>query len=146
MQHIRSEIDIAASPDRVWRVLTDFVAYPDWNPFIRSITGAQVPGAKLSVTVQPAGAKPMSFKPRLLVFQPYKELRWKGQLLTPGIFDGEHSFQLTEPSPGRVHFIHEETFGGLIVPLIFRGAMRKATERGFAAMNQALKVRAEVPQ
>ena len=36
---LSSEIEIDASPDRVWSVLTDFAAYPDWNPFIRRLDG-----------------------------------------------------------------------------------------------------------
>jgi hypothetical protein len=143
MQHIRSEIDIAASPATVWRVLADFSAYPSWNPFVRAVSGEQSPGTQLSVTVQPEGGKAMSFKPRLLAFEPQKELRWKGQLLLPGILDGEHYFQLSEPAPGKVHFIHGEVFSGFLVPLVFRGSMRAGTERGFAAMNKALKARAE---
>ncbi|WP_425259105.1 SRPBCC family protein [Rubrivivax sp. RP6-9] len=143
MEHIRTEIDIAASPAAVWHVLTDFPAYPAWNPFVRSIRGSQAPGSPLHVTVQPEGGKPMSFKPRLLIFEPGKELRWKGRLLAPGIFDGEHYFALSEPSPGTVHFVHGEVFRGLLVPLVFRGAMRAGTERGFAAMNRALQARAE---
>lgn len=97
----------------------------------------------LHVTVQPDGGKPMSFKPRLLVFERGKELRWKGRLLAPGVFDGEHYFLLSEPSRGQVRFIHGEVFGGLLVPLVFRGDLRTGTERGFAAMNRALKARAE---
>lgn len=85
----------------------------------------------------------MSFKPRLLIFEPGKELRWKGQLLAPGILDGEHYFLLAERSPGEVRFTHGEVFSGLLVPLVFRGSLRAGTERGFAAMNRALKARAE---
>jgi hypothetical protein len=146
MKHIRSEIEIAAAPDRVWRVLTDFAAYPNWNPFIRSISGEQNPGARLDVTIQPDGGKTMSFNPKLLVFAPQKELRWKGQVLVRGLFDGEHYFQLVEASAGRVRFTQGEMFSGLLVPLLFRGSMLAGTERGFAAMNQALKERAEASQ
>ena len=32
MQQIVTEIDIAASPERVWSILMDFSAYPQWNP------------------------------------------------------------------------------------------------------------------
>lgn len=143
MQHIRTTIDIAATLDTVWRVLTDFPKYPEWNPFVRSIDGPQVPGARLRVTIQPEGGRAMSFSPRLLVFEARRELRWKGSLLVPGIFDGEHYFQLNEPFPGEVRFIHGELFSGLLVPLVLRGAMRTGTRRGFAAMNEALKTRAE---
>ena len=40
MRELRAEIEIAAPPERVWRVLSDFDAYPDWDPFIRSIVVA----------------------------------------------------------------------------------------------------------
>lgn len=142
MHHIRSEIEIAAMPNRVWAVLTDFPAYESWNPFVRRISGEQTPGAHLDVTIQPEGGKPMSFKPRLLLFTPQKELRWKGQLLVPGVFDGEHYFELTETAAG-VRLVQGELFTGFLVPLLSRGSMLAGTARGFAAMNQALKTRAE---
>jgi hypothetical protein len=146
MQHIQFEVEITASPLRVWRVLADFTAYPEWNPFVRAISGEQVVGSRLSVTIQPVGGKAMSFKPTLLAFDPQKELRWKGQLLMPGIFDGEHYFRLVETSAETVRVTQGEVFSGLLVPLVFRGSMRVGTERGFAALNQALKARAEAPR
>jgi hypothetical protein len=60
MEHIRTEIDITASPAAVWHVLADFPTYPAWNPFVRPIRGDQAPGSMLHVTVQPDGGKPMS--------------------------------------------------------------------------------------
>ena len=32
MHQIVTQIDIAASPERVWSILMDFPAYPQWNP------------------------------------------------------------------------------------------------------------------
>ena len=45
MKELRREVEIAAPAERVWSVLVDFDAYPDWNPFIRSIQGACEPAA-----------------------------------------------------------------------------------------------------
>ena len=33
-KEIRGEIEIMASPQKVWKALTDFEAFTDWNPFI----------------------------------------------------------------------------------------------------------------
>ena len=143
MPEIEYTIDISASAARVWDILSDFPAYPSWNPFIRSISGAQSAGSRLNVTIQPQGGRPMAIAPALLNFSPLKELRWKGQLLFPGVFDGEHYFQLSEPAHGGVRLTHGEVFSGVLVPIFFRGALRRGTELGFQAMNQALKQRAE---
>jgi hypothetical protein len=143
MPEIEYTIDISASAARVWEILSDFPAYPSWNPFIRSISGTQSAGSRLNVTIQPQGGRPMAIAPTLLNFSPSKELRWKGQLLVPGVFDGEHYFQLTERAHGSVCLTHGEVFGGMLVPIFFRGALRRGTELGFQAMNQALKQRAE---
>ena len=143
MVRIITSIEIAAPPTTVWRILTDFDAYPSWNPFVKSISGSQHPGTTLSVTLQPEGGRAMTLKPRLLVFDAPVELRWKGQVLLPGIFDAEHSFQLSALESNRTLFRHEETFSGLLVPLTFRGALKRGTERSFEALNRALKHRAE---
>jgi hypothetical protein len=39
--------------------------------------------------------------------------------------------------------LQRERFSGLLVPLIMRGEMLIATRRGFTAMNEALKSKAE---
>ena len=140
MRRIETAIDIAAPPEAVWGVLVDFAAYPDWNPFIRRLQGEARVGARLEVTVQPPGGKPMTFKPTVLAAEPARELRWLGRVLMPGLFDGEHGFRL-EATAGGCRLHHGETFGGILVPLF--GKMLDDTERGFAALNAALKERVE---
>nr|WP_255305408.1 SRPBCC family protein [Acidithiobacillus ferrivorans] len=34
MHQIETNIEITATPERVWSILMDFPAYPQWNPFI----------------------------------------------------------------------------------------------------------------
>ena len=59
----RRPIDIDATPDEVWEVLTDFDDYGDWNPFITSITGPAEPGARLAVALAPPGGRAITMKP-----------------------------------------------------------------------------------
>jgi hypothetical protein len=143
VRRIATAIDIDATADAVWRVLTDFAAYPEWNPFIRRLAGEAKVGARLKVTMQPANRKPMTFRPTVLVAEPGRELRWLGRVLVPGIFDGEHAF-IIEPRNGGCRLRHEETFRGLLVPAF--GAMLDDTAKSFAALNAALKQRVESPR
>jgi uncharacterized protein YndB with AHSA1/START domain len=39
MKEIRSEIEIQASPEKVWKILTDLDKYQEWNPFLHHAGG-----------------------------------------------------------------------------------------------------------
>jgi hypothetical protein len=139
---IITTIAIPAPPERVWRVLLDFARYPDWNPFVRSIEGQPTEGSELRVSIHPPGGKAMAFRPIVLRHWVGREIRWKGKLLFPGLFDGEHYFTLTPGTDGSSLFTQGENFTGLLVPL-FRRALDSGTKAGFEAMNAALKQRVE---
>jgi len=141
---IETEIEILAHPERVWAVLTGFSAYPAWNPFIASISGEPHPGARLTVSICPPGQASMTFKPRVLVADNARELRWKGRFLVPGLLDGEHYFRILPQAEGRAKLVHGEHFSGLLEPFL-RRSLQGATRQGFLAMNAALKARAEAP-
>ena len=141
MKRIETQIAIAAPPERVWAILTDFPAHASWNPFITAISGEPRQGGRLAIRVEPPGGRGMNFRPRLLAVQPGRELRWLGRLFVPGLFDGEHYF-LLEPAAGGTRLTHGEKFSGLLVAMMGRSGF-DPIERGFEAMNQALKARAE---
>jgi len=142
MHEVTTEIEIAASAGRVWSVLLDFPSHPHWNPFVRAISGVARVGETLKVSLQPPGGRSMTFRPRVLVANPEQELRWRGHLLVPGLFDGEHYFAIAPLGPDRVRFIHGEKFSGLLVGLA-KSSLDGSTKAGFEAMNVALKRRAE---
>lgn len=141
MKHIETEILIAAEPEKIWRVLMDFANYPTWNPFIQSIAGEQAVGKKLQLHIKPPDSNGMTFKPVIVTLEPNRELRWKGTLGIPGIFDGEHYFTLEKKGEKQTKFTHGEKFTGILVAMM-GGALAK-TERGFGLMNEALKKECE---
>lgn len=138
---ISSTIDIDATPDAVWAVLTDFPAYGQWNPFMNRIEGAAEVGRKLTVHMTPPGGRGMTFKPTVLVAVPGSELRWLGKLVVKGLFAGEHSFVLTPTGQESTRLVHSEKFSGVLVAAM-KGTLGN-TDTGFAAFNQALKQRVE---
>jgi hypothetical protein len=131
--------NIEAPASVVWDVLTDLPAYPEWNPFILSISGDLRQGGRLSTRIQPPGGRAMSFRPTVTVLEPGHRLEWLGRLGAPGIFDGRHGFTLTQTDAGGTEFRQEETFSGLLVPLT--GSILERTREGFSAMNDALSAR-----
>ena len=143
MKQIQSEIIIAASAQRVWQVLTDFSAFSQWNPFIKSAHGELAVGEKLEVRIEPPKGMGMTFRPRVLSVVTERELRWVGHLMVPGLFDGQHSFVIDPQGEEQVTFVQGEKFTGLLVPVLGMTGLFKNTLLGFEAMNQALKSRAE---
>lgn len=142
MKELRTEIKINAAPEKVWRVLTDTQTYPNWNPFITKLEGNLAEGQKLSVTLAPPNERAMTIKPTVQEVRPNQVLRWKGQLLFPGIFDGEHIFEISDNKDGTSTFVHRENFSGILIPL-FKKMLDVSTKRGFEMMNEELKKRCE---
>ena len=70
MKELRTEIEIAASANRVWATLTDFSSFPVWNPFIRRVDGELRVGARLVIRLQLPNARSMTFRPRVLRVEP----------------------------------------------------------------------------
>jgi hypothetical protein len=80
--HVTIEID--ATPERVWQVLTHFAAYPDWNPFITRASGTSRPSERLYLRMQPPGGRGATVRPTVLEADPGRRLRWLGHVLLPG--------------------------------------------------------------
>jgi hypothetical protein len=137
MKEISTSIVIQKPPADVWDVLTRFDQYPSWNPFVKSLEGHVKVGQRIKVKL-PA----MNFRPRVLAFEKNKEFRWLGHLLFPGLFDGEHRFQLQDNGDGTTTFIHSEIFKGILVPLFSR-MLDNETRTGFQLMNEKLKLLVE---
>jgi hypothetical protein len=143
MRSLRTEIQIAASPEAVWEALTDFPSFPEWNPLILEARGKVEEGNRIAVTLKAGEGRPFRVRPRLMRVIPHRELRWLGRMGLPRVFDGEHIFRI-EPGPDGTgaRFIHMEHFRGILVPLLWK-KLDSETRAGFEAMNQALKARVE---
>ncbi|NIU50701.1 MAG: SRPBCC domain-containing protein, partial [Thermoplasmata archaeon] len=113
-----------------------------WNPFIREMEGELREGERLRIILKQPNRKAMTIKPKVVELRPERELRWMGHLVVPGLFDGEHIFELIPAGPTTTRFVHREEFGGILVPMLWR-MLDTDTRQGFEDMNRALKERAE---
>jgi hypothetical protein len=142
-KEIVTEIEINATPSRVWQVLTDFEKYPTWNPFIKKISGEAARNEKLEVHMPNPQGGTIIITPTVLVAERDRELRWLGRS-EGDAFNGEHRF-LIEPienNNNRVYFTQSEKFTGSMVASL-EGWLDTAVKQNFEDMNRALKQRAE---
>lgn len=137
---IRTEIWINSSPQQVWQVLTATADYPSWNPMISRLVGDLRQGNVIEFT-EGAGPDSMTFHPKILSVRAAQELRWKGSVLVPGLFDGEHRF-LLEKQGENTRLIQSEEFTGLLVGKLTQSVIRE-TSGEMNAMDLALKQRSE---
>ncbi len=138
-------VDIDATPERVWQVLTDLPAHAEWNPFVTEADGAFVVGSRLSLSVPPVNALVQAhLRPTVVEVIPRRRLRLRSQLIrpaVPGLFDVDLTMTITDHDGG-VRLWQQDRFGGLLAPLLIR-SLNRHRAAAFHAMNEALKRRAE---
>jgi hypothetical protein len=142
-KQLTTSIEIEASPQQVWRTLTDFASYHTWNPFILDAQGTCEVGSALRLRMQPIGGKPATFTPTVREVVVDKRLRWVGTLIWRRLLEADHTFTI-DPLDRGCRLVQRETFNGALVPVISR-SLDARTMPAFAAMNQALKSMVESP-
>jgi hypothetical protein len=131
-------IDIHATPERIWALLTDAAAYPSWNSTVAKVVGRIAGGEKIVVHATGAGGR--AFPLRVGPFEPCTRMVWSGGMPF-GLFTGQRTFRLDPKAGGVVTVSMREEFAGLLAPLITRSIpdLQPAFDRFVAD----LKVRAE---
>jgi hypothetical protein len=142
VKEVRSEIEINSYPESVWKILTDFATYDQWNPFINKIIGLPTEGSKIDIYIETPSGKNRKYSPRITKVEEGRELRWFGKSSIPGFLNAEHIFTIEELQPESVRFIQREVFDGLLT-LLFGKGLDTDVMQGFQDMNGALKKRAE---
>lgn len=140
---ITATTPIAAPVERVWDVLADTAAYPEWNPFVRRFEGELVEGARIEVDLQPSDKEPTTMRPRLVEVVPGRSFTWLGHVGISGLLDGRHTFSVVpdDTRPGESVLVQHERLSGLLTPL-FTSLLTVETPRAFEASNDALAARA----
>jgi hypothetical protein len=138
---LRAEVEIGAPVSHVYRVLTDFPRYAEWNPFITAIAGTLATGQQLSIDLSLPEGSSYELKPHLMQVTENAELRWRGHFWLPALLEAEHFFQLEGRGDALTRFVQGQNFSGFL--LRFATKTLTQTARGLVYMNQALKKRAE---
>src|SRR3954464_13869466 len=122
-REMRTSIDVDATPERVWEVLTDVPAYPDWSPVLTSAEGTFAVGGRVVFGFPALHALLRTTVPaRVLEVTPCRRLRYKlrfARLGIPDLLDSEHTFTVDVRADG-VRLWLELQVRGLLLPLMLR--------------------------
>ena len=143
MPSIKTTVDIHASAEVVWRVLTDFPEYGKWHPLFASLQGKLSVGKRLKLRARDKQKRDHQFTPLVVKVVPAAELRWRRWRLLEGVFDREQIFLIVPNGVKGVRFVQREKFSGLLVSLLMP-IVAKKTLKAIMLVNLAIKRAAEV--
>ena len=130
-----TEIDVAASPEAVWDVLTDLESWPRWNPDVKSLS---LEGGLAKGSVFRWRAGPGTITSTIQQVEPPRVIAWTGTTL--GI-KATHVYRL-EPR-GEATLVHtEESYEGLVARVL-RRSLQKTLEKGLSDGLRYLKAETE---
>ena len=138
---VSAAIEIAASPEHVWAVLSDLASYPQWHPVFTEASGQLTAGNRISLTsTRQETGRSMTAKVKVLTAEPATELRWVSSVL--GFMTSERSFTLSRTSGGTL-LVQTGTYRGYFARFPPKTISR--IQASFEAINEAIKQQAEAP-
>jgi hypothetical protein len=137
MRQYSASTTIHASPQVVWKILTDASGYSNWDLAMDHIEGKFALGETVKFYTK---LSPQAFPVKVTVLEPNRKLVLTGGMPL-GLFKSERTHTLTPTNDGRTLFKTEETFSGLLLP-IFGRTIPDLTEN-FRAFAAGLKKEAE---
>jgi hypothetical protein len=139
--NIEHRIGIQAPPEVIWQVIADLPGWELWNPTYPKAAGEIRIGGQLEVTLALPGQQPQVLRPTVLEWVPNEQLHWKLTMLG-GLIRNIRYIEIETLADASCIISNGEIIGGLMGGSVAR-RMGRSIHRGFAAMSEALKARAE---
>jgi uncharacterized protein YndB with AHSA1/START domain len=129
------EVQIAASPDTVWAILTDIDGWPRWNADVKS---AHLDGALAVGSTFRWKSGPASLTSTIQTVRPPSEIGWTGTTMS---IKAVHVFHL-EARDGGTFVRSEESWEGFVASLL-KSYSRKSIDSAISSILTGLKREAE---
>lgn len=134
-------IDIAASPERVWQLLSELENYGQWNPYSPRAEGRLVVGEEVRIEAH-LGDEVRWVNNLVTEVEPGKKLCWHSLEWYGFLARGFRCRNLQPLPDGGVRLVHHELMVGPLSGLIER-IYREDIDEGLRVMDEALKAAAE---
>ena len=138
MLNIHTEITLDAPLDRVSELLADTSLYPQWHPLFPQVSGEMRGGAAIVVTVALPGIKPFGVPATIREVTSGRRLCWRYAYRLPGLFSWTYAYEVAELERGRVKFVQDSSYAGLLAPLYHLG-MKGSLQQGMLELNKAVQ-------
>ena len=141
MKSFEATSEINATPDRIWKFLTDGANYASWDSGVVGVEGRIAPGETIKVV---SGAAPgRTFPVKVTDFNPNRSMVWSGGMPL-GLFKGVRTFTITPTAEGKTRFDVREEYSGPLLAMMWRSMPDLAPS--FAQFANGLKKAAEQPE
>jgi hypothetical protein len=140
MKEYTASTTIEASPETIWKILTDAPRYPEWDPLADRIEGRIAPGETVKAYTKLSPGR--AFPAKVTGFEPGRKMVWSGGMPL-GLFTGVRTFTL-EPQGNTTRFTIREVFDGPLLPIFGRSVPDMTSP--FQQFVAGLKRRAESSQ
>lgn len=139
----RTTFPVAASPDRVWEVISNFDSWSEWNPSVPSIKGDLKVGNVCAVKLVMPGRPSVNVKVTLTDVVPGRRFAWHGNIAHDRFFAGDRSLDIEPQADGTALVTHTEEVTGVFFP-VFKTLMGEAAiQAHHENLNTGLTQRAE---
>jgi hypothetical protein len=138
---VEDRIGIQAPAEVIWEIVHDLDRWKDWNPTYTEAAGIIRIGETLTMTLVLPGQAAQQIRPKVLEWVPDSQLHWELKLLGGAIRTLRY-IEIESLGPANCVIDNGELFRGIMGPSLGR-RMGGHVRRGFRAMNEALKARAE---
>ncbi len=109
----RVGLTVAASPERLWQLLTDAASFPKWNSTVVSIDGTIAQDQKIALVAKVAPGR--TFTLLVSAFQPHSRMVWQDG---NRIFKGVRTFKLSPRADGATDVTMAEVLTGAMLAQI----------------------------
>jgi hypothetical protein len=128
---------INAPAEKIWAILTDAPAYPQWDSGVQKVEGTIAPGEKIKVVSEANPGR--AFPVKVTQFEPARSMTWSGGMPL-GLFKGVRTFTLS-PEGAATRFTMREEYTGPLLGMIWRSMPDLGPS--FEQFARGLKARAE---
>jgi hypothetical protein len=141
---ISDSVDIAAAPEAVWQVMTDFDRYPEWNPFAVRCSTSLLPGDPIDMSVAfiLPGRRRLRQREWIRTHTPGREFSYSMAPVPFSALRSRRTQSITPLGDAQTRYTSRFELSGWLHPVV-QLLLGARLHRGFHAMTAALLKRVE---